>query len=181
MTTLTPTPIRTTVGLDGQTLRHIVDAIVQRPDAWQPLVGTPTGERIANLLRRDEQLEIWVISWAPGHDTGFHDHGGSTAAVAVARGELVEERLRIDSLPFVRLLRTLRPAIAIPADHVHRVRQVGGPPAVSVHAYSPPLTELGAYNVGAAGVLERSPVAGSTMLQPIVAAPANPATIGAGA
>jgi hypothetical protein len=164
MTTLAPLPpLR---ALPDETLSGIVDTIILRPDIWEPLATRPEGERVARLLTRDEQIEVWVISWADGHDTGFHDHGGSTAAVAVARGELVEERLRIGAAPLARRLVERRRATIVPAEDVHRAVHRGGPPAVSVHAYSPPLQELGAYRVGPSGLLQRLAQSGDTMLEP---------------
>lgn len=165
MTTLAPNP--PAAGLPTATLAGIVHSIVSRPGVWRPLAVEPETERVARLLMRDEQLEVWVISWGSGHDTGFHDHGGSVAAVAVAAGGLVEERLRLDGPPVARTLRAGDPPIPVPAEHVHRVHHPGSTTAVSVHAYSPPLSDLGAYRVGRAGVLERITRPSSTMLEPL--------------
>lgn len=145
-------------------LVRMVESVIARPSEWEPLVSETDDERVCRILARDARLEIWVISWGAGHDTGFHDHGGSSAAVGVARGRLVEERLRIGALPIVRRLQPGRPAVGVPASHVHRVRHGGGPPAVSVHGYSPPLHEMGAYDVGPGGVLERVKVGADTTL-----------------
>ena len=38
---------------------------------------------------------------------------------------------------------------------IHRVLHAGTGPAVTIHAYSPPLRRTGAYRVGADGTLER--------------------------
>jgi Cysteine dioxygenase type I len=59
------------------------------------------GRRTFHPLRRDPDVTVWLICWMPGHDTGFHDHDGAAGAVAagavaVARGRVVEERLRLD-------------------------------------------------------------------------------------
>jgi len=43
----------------------------------------------------------------------------------------------------------------VPAVAIHRVLHAGGPPAVTIHAYSPPLVRTGAYRIGQDGVLER--------------------------
>jgi hypothetical protein len=145
-------------------LERMVDTVVARPAEWEPLVERAGDERVCRILARDHRLEIWVISWGMGHDTGFHDHGGSSAAIAVARGRLVEERLRIGGLPMVRRLQPGRTAVGVPATHVHRVRHAGGQPAVSLHAYSPPLHEMGAYEVGPGGILERVTVCADTTL-----------------
>ena len=38
---------------------------------------------------------------------------------------------------------------------IHRVLHAGDGPAVTIHAYSPPLRRTGAYRIGPDGVLER--------------------------
>ena len=43
----------------------------------------------------------------------------------------------------------------VPPVAIHRVLHVGEAPAVTIHAYSPPLTRTGAYTVGPNGELER--------------------------
>ena len=41
------------------------------------------------LLREDDQ-EVWLLSWLPGQRTGFHDHGRSAGAFTVVQGCLRE-------------------------------------------------------------------------------------------
>jgi hypothetical protein len=43
----------------------------------------------------------------------------------------------------------------VPPTAIHRVRHAGSAPAVTIHAYSPPLRRTGAYRVGPDGGLER--------------------------
>ena len=43
----------------------------------------------------------------------------------------------------------------MPASAIHRVRHAGTAPAISIHAYSPPLVRVGAYRVHGNGELER--------------------------
>ncbi len=45
--------------------------------------------------------------------------------------------------------------LTIPPTAIHRVLHAGEAPAVTIHAYSPPLTRTGAYRVGPGGELER--------------------------
>jgi mannose-6-phosphate isomerase-like protein (cupin superfamily) len=44
---------------------------------------------------------------------------------------------------------------AVPPVAIHRVLQAGDLPAVTIHAYSPPLVRTGAYRVGPTGEFER--------------------------
>ena len=43
----------------------------------------------------------------------------------------------------------------VPPVAIHRVMHAGGAPAVTIHAYSPPLTRTGVYRVGDGGELQR--------------------------
>ena len=89
-----------------------------------------------------------MISWTNGNDTGFHDHDVSRGAVAVVEGEVVEERLVLGGPPR-RLRHRAGETFDFDASHVHRMHQDSDAPAVSIHAYSPPLWRMGSYAVGA--------------------------------
>ncbi|MGH2968920.1 MAG: cysteine dioxygenase [Solirubrobacteraceae bacterium] len=125
-----------------------------------------TAERHFEQLWRDDHVDVWVIAWASGNDTGFHDHDVSCGAVAVVEGEVIEERLVVGGVP-----RTLRhragDAFDFDASHVHRMRQDSAAPAVSVHAYSPPLWRMGAYTVGGDGTLRRRSISYAEELRPV--------------
>lgn len=120
---------------------------------WSDRLPCAPERRGALLLHRDEAVEIWALSWHPGHDTGFHDHGDSAAAIAMVSGELREERLTLGA-PSVRTLVTGDLVDAHP-EHVHRVVNTAAAAAVSVHAYSPPLREVAEYRISSEGLLER--------------------------
>jgi hypothetical protein len=109
-----------------------------------------------------------VISWGNGNDTGFHDHDVSSGAVAVVEGEVVEERLVLGGAP--RMLRhRAGEAFDFDAAHVHRMRQDSDTPAVSIHAYSPPLWRLGSYAVASDGTLRRQSISYAEELRPVEA------------
>lgn len=144
--------------LQPEALRRLVDSLMARPELWADRVRHDPDARHFELLRLDERVEVWVISWCgEGHDTGFHDHDVSCGAFGVARGELVEERLAIGST----IRRRLRAgqSVSFGPSHVHRVHGVATGDSVSVHAYSPPLRRLGVYAVSDEGALERESVA----------------------
>ena len=150
--------------LDPDALRELVDSLAASPEAWEALVRHDSGSRYFELLGRDEQVEVWLICWGgEDHDTGFHDHDVSSGAFAVARGELVEERLAIGRTIRRRLRRGQ--SLGFPPSHVHRVHGVGDTPAVSIHAYSPPLARLGVYALAPDGALRRESVAATHELK----------------
>ena len=53
--------------------------------------------------------------------------------------------------------------------HIHDVVNTGAAPAVSVHAYSPPLWRLGQYTIDANGALHRVSVSYADELRPLEA------------
>jgi quercetin dioxygenase-like cupin family protein len=48
-------------------------------------------------------IAAWVLRWSEDHDTGFHDHDVSAAAVIVLDGQVREDRLRLDGQPTTRI------------------------------------------------------------------------------
>jgi hypothetical protein len=152
-------PIRPTLhrDLDLAELRDLVSGIAADPAQWRSLVHADGAERRFEQLWRDEHVDVWVISWASGNDTGFHDHDVSRGAVTVVEGELVEERLVVGGPPR-RIRHGLGDTFDFDASHVHRMRQDAVVPAVSIHAYSPPLWRMGTYTVEPDGTLRRQSI-----------------------
>lgn len=152
--------------LDRAALRRLVGDIAARPELWRPLVTIDAESRRFEQLWRDTHVDVWVISWMHGHDTGFHDHDVSRGAVAVVQGEIIEERLVVGGPP-----RQLRHRAAetfdFDASHVHRMRQDTTALAVSIHAYSPPLWRMGAYEIRPCGELRRHSISYAEELRPL--------------
>jgi quercetin dioxygenase-like cupin family protein len=164
-----PSPLRPESGrLDRAELRELVTRLAAEPARWRPLARPEAAERHFELLERDGRVEVWVISWADGSDTGFHDHDTSDGAVAVVEGELVEERLVVGG-PARDHVHRAGDAFSFDASHVHRMRQ-NGAGAVSIHAYSPPLTRMGAYSWAADGTLQRRAIPAEEELRPAAVA-----------
>jgi hypothetical protein len=90
--------------------------------------------------------EVWLLSWQPGQGTGFHDHGGSRGAFAVAWGDLQEQTVR-DMGQVVTRTVTGGQVRSFGARFIHHVANNGTAPAVSVHAYSPPLPPMRRYEL----------------------------------
>jgi predicted metal-dependent enzyme (double-stranded beta helix superfamily) len=139
-----------------------------RPELWEHLVHHDPERRTYELLRDDDEVTAWVICWSEDHDTGFHDHDVSSGAVAVVRGQVIEERLRIAAAPSERAAGP-GDAFAFRPDDIHRVRHAGGPPAVTIHVYSPPLRRQGAYLVEPDGTLRRLVLSETEELRPLAA------------
>ncbi len=146
-------------------LARFVDDLAQRPELWIDFVRHDRSQRHYEELCSDDHLTAWLICWMDDHDTGFHDHDISAGAVAVVSGTVREERLAIDGPPRNRVFSAGASFDFGPSD-IHRVRHCGEDPAVTLHVYSPPLARMGAYEIGADGVLERHTMSSSEELRP---------------
>jgi predicted metal-dependent enzyme (double-stranded beta helix superfamily) len=100
------------------------------------------------------------------HDTGFHDHDLSAGAVAVVAGEVAEDRLVLGGEPATCHF-TAGGAFSFTAADIHRVRHTGDAPAVTIHAYSPPLWRMGAYEILPGGELRRHSFSYAEELRPL--------------
>ena len=67
--------------------------LAARPAEWLSRVRLSADGRWYERIHRDDDHEIWLISWLPGQGTGFHDHGGSAGAFAVVWGTLMNSRV----------------------------------------------------------------------------------------
>jgi predicted metal-dependent enzyme (double-stranded beta helix superfamily) len=152
--------------LERHELEALVRALAARPELWAAHVCHDRERRVYEELLRDDHLAVWLICWMDDHDTGFHDHDLSAGAVAVTAGRLQEDRLALGGRPITR---TYEPGgtFTFSAADIHRVRHVPGAPAVSLHAYSPPLWRMGTYATGADGTLRRQSVSYAEELRPV--------------
>jgi predicted metal-dependent enzyme (double-stranded beta helix superfamily) len=97
-----------------------------------------------------------LLTWLPSQGTELHDHGGSAGAFIVVAGELTELLPRTHANGAVSLVARRRRSMSTTAfgpQHVHDVVNRGRQPAVSVHAYSPPLRAMRFYEVAGGGGL----------------------------
>ena len=150
----------------------VAGAVARAPRLWSRHVHHDPSQRTYTELLRDEHLDIWLICWSRDHDTGFHDHDLSAGAVAVAVGSVREERLALGRAvddPISRIA-AAGSSFSFGASDIHRVLHAGGGPAVTIHAYSPPLLRIGSYAVEPDGQLRRFAVSYETELRQLGAA-----------
>jgi rhodanese-related sulfurtransferase/mannose-6-phosphate isomerase-like protein (cupin superfamily) len=119
-------------------------------DGWLDQVRLRTEHRWYERLYHGPDYDIWVISWMPGQSTGFHDHGESAGAFVVATGVLEEHRPGEQPLA----IHPGQPRAFAPA-YAHDVRNVSLAPAISIHAYSPPLDEMNEYELEGSRLVPR--------------------------
>jgi rhodanese-related sulfurtransferase len=126
-------------------------------DGWIDKVRLRAEQRWYERLVLAPDYDIWVISWLPGQSTGFHDHGASSGAFVVATGILEERR------PGERtgVIHPGKPR-AFGPDYTHDVRNVSLAPAISIHAYSPPLSDMNEYELDGSQLVPRERASGNT-------------------
>ena len=152
-------------------LLHITDSTADdvlsgRYDHVVPAGGVPTDDRWFVRLHGDDEVDVWLISWVPGHRTELHDHGGSLGAATLLSGSLDEFRWDGERLRCRRL--EAGDQAGFPLGWVHDVVWAPSgprtpvtllaepaPPSLSVHAYSPPLTVMSYYEVTEGNRLRR--------------------------
>ena len=143
---------RDVVSRTPEELANIV-SLFASSDAWIARVRLNAERRWYERLYQGPDYDIWVISWLPGQSTGFHDHGESSGAFVVATGILEEHRPGEQTL-------VIHPgkSRAFGPDYAHDVRNVSLAPAISIHAYSPPLSEMNEYELDGSRLIPRERV-----------------------
>jgi predicted metal-dependent enzyme (double-stranded beta helix superfamily) len=132
-------------------LSQIVAGAAARADRWRELVRYDPAQRWYHRMELTDEYEVWLLSWEPGQGTGYHDHGGSGGAFAVALGELQEHTVQNGNAVAVRTVGA-GGVRSFGARFVHHVANNSTARAVSVHAYSPPLPEMRRYELSAGGL-----------------------------
>ena len=118
-------------------------------------------------LRRDDDVAVWLICWMDDHDTGFHDHdlSGGAVAVVAGRGRRGPARARRSAGHARRSTRARRFTSAPPTSTASATPATR--PAVTIHAYSPPLWRMGAYEILPGGELRRHSLSYAEELRPL--------------
>jgi mannose-6-phosphate isomerase-like protein (cupin superfamily) len=145
-------------------LQRVAHEVARRPELWDDLVVDSPDVRWWLVLHNGGNFEVRLLSWEFDQTSGWHDHGGSSGGFYVTAGRLEERSRAGDGV-------SLRQVQFGPGDegcfgpaHVHDVSHVAGHPAVSIHAYSPPLTYLTMYDETPLGLVVREVVADSRPL-----------------
>jgi hypothetical protein len=151
--------------LDRAELQALVDELANHPERWSEHVAFSSPTRHYVSLHRDEYVDIWLLCWNRGDDTGWHDHDISAGAVRVLRGAVRESSPRMGGEPVVRVV-PAGGSFSFGPEHIHRLCGEDEQ-AVSIHAYSPPLWRLGQYSIDVDGVMRRESVSYADELRPL--------------
>ena len=140
--TMPSTLLRPPAGTARQRTSVVAHALLGSADALCRNVVPLTEGRSYERLLELPDVEAWLIRWAPGAGLDLHDHGGSSATVAVLQGALVERhRDGGGGRLHTRVLHS-GDAVSFGAEHAHAVANRGLITAASLHVYSPPLAEM---------------------------------------
>ena len=143
------------MSLTPDQLERFVADLAAKPERWRHLIRHADDARVHEQIWSDEHVNAWLICWSEDQDTGYHDHDVSAAAIVVISGKVREDRVAaqrpgqhtVSWAPAAssRSRRRRFTACCTPARA----------PAVTIHAYSPPLASMGAYRTGPDGTLQR--------------------------
>lgn len=145
--------------LDETELESVVTAVAGDRRLWEDLVGPepPTARRRIRMHRADN-FEVLLIVWSPFEPADWHDHGGASGGYAVVEGELYERYRSGNGSDVESRFLPAGVSGSFGPDHLHYVVPTSGATAVSVHAYSPPLTALTYYEPTRLGFVVREVV-----------------------
>ena len=140
--------------LGPQQLAAEVRRLTATPAQWVTRVRLDPEGRWYERIQLSDAFEVWLISWLPGQSTGFHDHGVSAGAFGVVWGALDESVATRRGAVKPRPTRVTSGVVRSFGPHyVHDVQNSeSGSVAVSVHAYSPPLSSMTRYSVTSGGL-----------------------------
>lgn len=127
--------------LDVDQLSALTRSLAAQPDLWQPLVRFQDSGRWWTRLDAPAGVDVWLLTWLPSQGTELHDHGASAAAFTIVAGTLTEVRPTRDGALVPQQFPADRTQTVDPGER-HDVLNTGTEPAVSIHAYSPPLTRM---------------------------------------
>jgi hypothetical protein len=139
---MTSTTLAQPLSVDN--LAALVREIADNPSSWQAEVRFAADERWWTRLHSEDSVDVWLLTWVQDTGTDLHDHGDSAGAFTVVSGLLEEVRPALDGTLAVTRLHTGE-VRQIERGAVHDVRSPSRTPAISIHAYSPPLREMTFY------------------------------------
>lgn len=131
-------------------LREVVDRYAAEVRSGVHHAKFGADERWHVRIHQDADVDVWLISWTTEQGTELHDHGGSGGAFSVVSGA-VEEYVWSGADPdatgsLERRHRVAGETVAFGSAYVHDVRNHSVVPAVTVHAYSPPIRLMHYYD-----------------------------------
>jgi predicted metal-dependent enzyme (double-stranded beta helix superfamily) len=140
-------------------LEEVVAAVAGDRELWSDLAGseTPAARERITLLKTPN-YEVLLLVWSPNEPSDWHDHGGSSGGYAVVDGELSERYRAADGVEILARRLAAGSAGGFGPAHLHDVVPAAEERAVSVHAYSPPISTMTYYERTQLGFVAREVV-----------------------
>jgi rhodanese-related sulfurtransferase len=138
-------------------LRDVVERYAEDVRRGSHVADFHTEDRWHVRIHQDADVDVWLISWTTEQGTELHDHGGSSGAFTVVQGSLTEYVWTGPTPDAPGELgdepRQERDTVVFDRHYVHDVRNHLEAPALSVHAYSPPIRLMHYYEPSEGGLL----------------------------
>lgn len=131
--------------LSAGQLVTVLSRLAERDAQWRNVARFDASGRWWQRLHGNDVADIWLLTWLTGQGTELHDHGGSSGAFVVVQGALTEVRATAEPLGTRTTIVASGQSVAIEPTTVHDVYNAGPAAAVSLHAYSPPLSAMSFY------------------------------------
>ena len=136
---------------------QITRELARDHETWRSRAQHTPRERWFTRLAAHDDHDVWLIGWDSYQGVDLHDHGGSSGALYVVEGELLETSTHREGVFLQEQHLVAGTARAFGAGHVHRVVNPSAAVATSIHVYSPPLVTMDFF-APEGGVADRDPL-----------------------
>ena len=114
---------------------------------WKSYITECEENYIKKLVFRNEDYELFVVSWMPGKGSTIHDHSKNGCLFKILRGELIEERYSNEiKLENSTLFNGNNIGYIENEEGLHRMLNKTDKIVVSLHLYSPPNYKIKSYD-----------------------------------
>lgn len=135
----------------GKEFADIVSSMKLDPRETKPFQFWESDNYTRNCVCHNEEFELILLCWEPGHITPIHAHGGEECWVYMVEGELFEERFRHDEGKNLVACAEWKMAsynTSYMEDDMgfHRLSNRTKERAMSLHLYVNPISQCSVYN-----------------------------------
>lgn len=142
-------------GFKGDGVTNFLTQRPFEPTAFSPFTFFRNDTYGRNLVSKNENYELIVITWLPRHRTPIHDHASSRCWMWMMRGTLTFRNYEFPRTDGAKGLSCLGPVETHSVGDVeyiddnmaiHSISNASSEPAVSVHLYAAPIPRCRIYN-----------------------------------
>jgi len=149
---------------DSEPLQNLLQSLKFDSSDWQKHFFFSDEHYTRNLVAtKDFTFDLLILCWQPGQKSAIHDHRESGCWMRMLQGELTETRYKVLKTPKKFGSCDSGEELSLPEEHLvisseesyrspsvfyinndlglHRVENSGKEPAISLHLYSPPITD----------------------------------------